>query len=99
MYQLSFLLIPVLIFPSRFSLLVSAVLPLLLQVGADERKSLNPRVVGGLVARDPGGGEGSSGKSSGIGSEEGEGRVEGHTDFLVHGDDRSSSGKETGMVV
>ena len=66
---------------------------MLLQVGADERKSLNPRVVGGLVAREPGG-EGSSGKSSGIGSEEGEGRVEGHTDFLAHGDDRSSSGED-----
>ena len=67
-------------------------------MGAEERKSLNPRVVGGLVAREPGG-EGSSGKSSGIGSEEGEGRVEGHTDFLAHGDDRSSSGKESGMGV
>ena len=67
-------------------------------VGSDERKSLNPRVVGssGQVVD----GLDSSGKSSGIGSEEGEPVTAGNSSplddagFLPDQDDRSSSGAE-----
>ena len=65
-------------------------------VGSEERKSLNPRVVGttAVAGRDLD----SSGKSSGIGSEEGEIVNGGNSSplddggFLPDQDDRSSSG-------
>ena len=67
-------------------------------VGSEERKSLNPRVVGSTAVpgRD---GLDSSGKSSGIGSEEGEVNGAGNSSplddagFLPDQDDRSSSGE------
>ena len=65
-------------------------------VGSEERKSLNPRVVGStaVAGRD---GLDSSGKSSGIGSEEGEVNAGNSSPlddagFLPDQDDRSSSG-------
>ena len=70
-------------------------------VGSEERKSLNPRVVGATaLARDVE----SSGKSSGIGSEEGEmvnggdASPLGDPGFLPDQDDRSSSGERSSFI-
>ena len=71
-------------------------------VGSEERKSLNPRVVGAsALARDVE----SSGKSSGIGSEEGEmvnggdASPFGDPGFLPDQDDRSSSGEQRSSFI
>ena len=71
-------------------------------VGSEERKSLNPRVVGAsAVGRDVE----SSGKSSGIGSEEGEminggdASPLGDQGFLPDQDDRSSSGEQRSSFI
>ena len=71
-------------------------------VGSEERKSLNPRVVGATaLARDVE----SSGKSSGIGSEEGEmvnggdASPLGDPGFLPDQDDRSSSGEQRSSFI
>ena len=68
-------------------------------MASGERRSMNPRIVGGAPAvvgdRD------SSGKSSGIGSEEGEGAAgagEEAADFLPEQEDRSSSGMSHTLV-
>ena len=70
-------------------------------VGSEERKSLNPRVVGSTAVANGSRDLDSSGKSSGIGSEEGELVNAGNSSplddagFLPDQDDRSSSGNSS----